>query len=516
MSRRRVVGALVLGVGLAACRPPAAPAVAALEPGRFLLAHTNDIHTYFLPNPAPWLEGAPAIGGFAEIGAWLEALRAQHGRDNVLYLDGGDLLTGTPLMEFPEHGAYGGAMLDFLGEVGCDAWVVGNHEFDRGFDNAAAFVLASPVPVLSANLRDPAEPARAALPGSVPHVVLDANGLRIGVFGLTTPQLPRLASPATMARMQVWPPEVAARAQVEALEGQVDLIVALTHMGIEDDRQLAEAVPGLDLIVGGHSHTSLHPPEKVGSTWVVQAGSYARQLGLLDIRVADGQIVGFDDRLIDLLPAARPGPVPEELAVLVDRWDQRVGERFDRPIGTLAEPLGREGADGSPLGRFVARALRSDAGAQVGITNRGGLRADLPGGPLTLRDLYGVLPFGNEMFRFEASGDELIGLALRMASRRLSGREASLELDGLRFAWKETLGSPEIVWATVDGVPLDPAATYTVSTSDFLIQQSQHHFGFAPRNAVPLGTTDLAAAERALRSGALGPVVEPAVLRVDR
>ena len=172
----RLAGACVLVV-LAACRPPPAPAAASLEPGRFLLAHTNDIHTYFLPNPAPWLDGAPAIGGFAEIGAWLEALRAQHGRGNVLYLDGGDLLTGTPLMEFAEHGAYGGAMLDFLGEVGCDAWVIGNHEFDRGFDNAAAFVLASPVPVLSANLRDPAEPERSVLLGSVLSVVLDANGL---------------------------------------------------------------------------------------------------------------------------------------------------------------------------------------------------------------------------------------------------------------------------------------------------------------------------------------------------
>jgi 2',3'-cyclic-nucleotide 2'-phosphodiesterase (5'-nucleotidase family) len=419
-------------------------------------------------------------------------------------------------MEFAEHGAYGGAMLDFLGEVGCDAWVIGNHEFDRGFDNAAAFVLASPVPVLSANLRDPAEPERPALPGSVPSVVLDANGLRVGVFGLTTPQLPRLASPATMARMQVWPPEVAARAQVEALEGQVDLVVALTHMGIDDDRLLAEAVPGIDLIVGGHSHTSLVPPERVGGTWIVQAGSYARQLGVLDLRVVDGQIVDFDDRLLDLLPAARPGPVPEELALLVDRWDTRVGERFDRPIGALPGPLGREGADGSPLGRFVASALRADAGAHVGITNRGGLRADLPGGPLTLRDLYGVLPFGNEMVRFDATGDELVGLALRMAARRLGGREASLELDGLRFAWKETLGSPEIVWATVGGAPLDPAALYTVATSDFLIQQSAHHFGFAPRNPQPLGTTDLAAAERVIRAGSVRPVAEPSVLRVDR
>ena len=284
MLRRWVLLGLLTG-----CRPPQGPSDAqGLEPGRFLLAHTNDLHTHFRANPAAWLPGSPDIGGFNAIDAHLGALRRRAGEDGVLYIDGGDVLTGTPLMEYEEHGAWGGAMLDFLAAAGADTWVLGNHELDRGWDNAAALVRASPMPVLSANVRSVDDPEAAGFPGMKRHVVLQANGLRIGVFGLTTPGLGRLASADTMARLDVQPLAPIAEAEVAALEPDVDLVVALTHTGIEADRALAEQVQGIDLIVGGHSHTAIREPERVGETWIVQAGSYARQLGVLDIRVVDG------------------------------------------------------------------------------------------------------------------------------------------------------------------------------------------------------------------------------------
>ncbi|MFT4979620.1 MAG: 5'-nucleotidase/UDP-sugar diphosphatase, partial [Myxococcota bacterium] len=201
---------------LSACRPPTPAGDAALGRGEVLLAHTNDLHAHFLPTAAPWLPGSPELGGFVAIDAHLSALRASAGE--LVYLDGGDLLSGTPLMELEERGVAGGAMLSFLEAAGCDGWVVGNHELDRGIDHAQRFVAASEVAVLTANLRDPSG-QRPLLDGTVARRIIDHNGLRIGVFGLTTDAMSGLTSRETAAALSVVPLAEAAREQVSEREG---------------------------------------------------------------------------------------------------------------------------------------------------------------------------------------------------------------------------------------------------------------------------------------------------------
>ena len=122
------------------------------RPGRLIIAHTNDLHAHYGPNRADWLEGTPDIGGFGAIGGHVAALHQEHGDDRVLVLDGGDVMTGTPLMEFEVRGARGGAMLELMETAGMDAWVLGNHEFDIGMEHISTIVSASQIPVLSANL----------------------------------------------------------------------------------------------------------------------------------------------------------------------------------------------------------------------------------------------------------------------------------------------------------------------------------------------------------------------------
>lgn len=101
-------------------------------PGHLTLLHTNDIHHHYLPEPADWLEGRPAIGGMVRLDSEIRSLREARGPDGVLLLDGGDLCTGTPLSDIEVSGAKGAGVLDFLDELDYDAWVVGNHEFDKG------------------------------------------------------------------------------------------------------------------------------------------------------------------------------------------------------------------------------------------------------------------------------------------------------------------------------------------------------------------------------------------------
>lgn len=506
---------------LAACRPPGPPegpaGGGAIAPpdGHFVLAHTNDLHTHFRANPAPWLPGTPDIGGFDAIDAHLGALRGRFGDDAVLYIDGGDVLTGTPLMEFQEHGAWGGAMVDFLDAAGADAWVLGNHELDRGWDNAAALVSASTMPVLSANVRSADDAQAPGFPGMQRHVVLEANGVKVGVFGLTTPGLGRLASAETMARLDVWALSTVAASEVALLEPQVDVVVALTHTGIESDRALARDVPGIDLIVGGHSHTALLDPERVGETWIVQAGSYARQLGVLEIGVENGRITSFDGGLHDLLPDALPMPPSPRTRALVDHWGAELDARFAAPVGTSTAVLDRAGDAETMLGRWAGDMLREATGADVGIYNRGGLRADLPAGPLTLGDLYEVFPFRNEVVVFEATGEQLVLMSVRALHLLEKRHYQPLEFGGLTLTWRRRMGAPEVVSLLVGGAPVDLDRVYTVATNSYVAEQWQHHLAFEPRNLQSTGKVVLDVAEAAVRAGPVRPPPDARIVLVE-
>jgi len=473
---------------LLGCQPPqsTATSAAAVPPG-LVIAHTNDLHAHFLPEPAPWLDGSPAIGGFEAIDAHLRALR--QGGD-VLYLDAGDVLTGTPLMEFSDRGVEGGAMLSFLDVVGCEGFVLGNHEFDRGLEHTAQLVAASPLPVLSANLQDSS--GAPLFDGLLPSTVYEVSGVRVGVIGLTTPSLARLTTGETASRIRILRPEDAAAPLIETLAVDADILVALTHLGIEGDRALAEAVPELDLIIGGHSHSSIHPSEKVGNTWIVQAGSYGRQLGVLRVTLEDGRIAVLDSALKDLTLGDLPVSPGAAVTALSEKWQGAIEARYGRQLGQVSDDILR-GEGESPMGRLAAAIIRQAAGADVGIMNAGGLRSDLLSGGLTVGDLYEVFPFSNEIVTFQVSGEHLVRMLLRSVARHRAAH-APLQLAGVQYSWRLRLDAPELVSATVSGTALDLDATYTIATNSYVAEQWKYNLGVEPDAVSLTGITVLDAA----------------------
>lgn len=508
---RHQLAALSLLVLVACAKAPRnGPRVgsAPLPPGTFILAHTNDLHAHYAPNRADWLPGEPDIGGMAAVSAHVRHLRAERGASAVLYLDGGDVQSGTPLMELETEGAAGGAMVDLMAMSGCNAWVLGNHEFDRGFDNTQALIKASEATVLSANLDLP-EGDAPALEGLEDHVIFEANGVTVGVFGLTTTRLDRLASPETMTRLDVKPLAETAAAQVALLDPQTDLIVALTHIGIESDRRLAAEVPGIDVIVGGHSHTSMKAPEQVGDTWIVQAGSYARQLGVAEVSVREDEVNSLRWELRDLTDEARPGPPQPSVVKQVAAIEREIKKRFDQQVGESTAALLRDRNSESGLGRFAADVVRTATGADVGLYNHGGLRADLQAGPLTVRDLYQVFPFGNEVVSFELRGDELAGLMLRTTYGVWGARTPALLWSGVHWTWQERLGAPELVEVTVGGEPLDLGRTYRVATNSYIAEQWSYHLGLEPRGLRGHEQTVLQAAVGVSEAGPIAPPTNP-------
>nr|MBA2322167.1 bifunctional metallophosphatase/5'-nucleotidase [Deltaproteobacteria bacterium] len=286
-------------------------------------------------------------------------------------------------------------------------------------------------------------------------------------------------------------PVAAVRAEADRLRGDVDVLVALTHLGLDAELALAREVPALDLVVGGHSHTRLEAARRVGDTWVVQAGSYQQGLGVAVVDPADPSAFRWELRT----PRAEALPAPPSAAVedWVVTWDARVTADWGMIVGRSAVALDRSGDGESPLGRWVCSAIRRSTGADLAVVNSGGLRADLPAGDLTREDVYRILPFGNEIVLVDVPGAALGNLALRNATARLDPERAyAFPQDGLVYSFRTRLGSAELVTATVGGASLDPSRIYRVATTDFVVGQWERIFGIAAGPVTEVGRTELA------------------------
>lgn len=464
-----------------------------VPPGHVTILHTNDLHGHYLPERADWLPGEPEIGGFVRLEQELRALRLERGRENTLLLDGGDILTGTPLTALQEEGARGTPMLRFMEALGYDAWVVGNHEFDRGLENLKVLAGKSTFVTLSANLRDKDGKAPLLPNQSFSHV-FTVNGVRVGVIGATTDALKSLVSPADWARMAPLPVAAAVAEEVRRLDPDTDLLVALTHVGLDADKKLAASVPGLDLIVGGHSHTPMKEAARVGDTWIVQAGSYNRQLGVVELDVANDTIAAFRYELRDLTPDTAVGEPDKSVAALAAHYKENIDTVYGEVLGRAPAKLGKDYHHESPLGRWITDALRVAAKSDLAFYNGGGLRAEIQAGEVTRRQLFECFPFENPVYTFPVTGEQLVALLLRNAAADAAESRAYLSVSGAAWTWRLNAGAPELVAVSVGGQPVDLARTYTAAASSYVVDQWEKFLGVQPQDPSPVGLNDFEAA----------------------
>jgi len=480
---------------------------------RLTILHTNDVHAHYLPERAEWLPGTPEIGGFVRLEEEVTSLRSIRAKESVLLLDGGDQLTGTPISDLVEAGAKGGAMHRFFELLHYDAWAVGNHEFDKGLDNLAAYTGGTSIPALSANVR--------GLDGGplLPHQeyshVFSRNGLRVGVIGVTTGRLNGLMSKADFARLHLLPEAEAVRAEVEKLDPVTDVIVVLSHIGVDQDERLAAEVPGIDVIVGAHSHTRLTAAEHVGDTWIVQAGSYNRELGVVDLAVTGDSVRDFHYELRDLTADSAPRPPLPAMQTLVDGYKQQLDKIYGEVVSSSEKTLTRDYHHENPLGRWVTDALRDATGVDVAFYNGGGLRADLVAGPVTRGNIFECFPFNNDVMTYQLSGKTLLGVVLSNLHAENDESRGYLSTSGLSWTWRVRGGAPEVVEARVNGKPLDVDATYTCASSSYVAEHWEKNFDSAPANVAGTGLTDYEAAVNFAKKGPILDVGGPRGVRVE-
>jgi len=457
---------------------------------RLTVLHMNDFHSRHEAVDGRALSCGPAaahetghetgqdgcFGGSARLATAIKAQRAAAKADGraVLLLDAGDQFQGS-LFYTAHHGM---AELAVMHALGTDAMAVGNHEFDNGPDTLGRFAAAARFPVLSANIDAAAEPA---LAGRLrPYAVFDRAGLRVAVVGLTTTEALLSSSPGPNIRIGDARAALVATAAAARAAG-AGMVVALSHLGVSADGGLD--VPGVGVILGGHSHTLLsnvepgalgpHPVVSPSGALVVQAGAYGRYLGRLDLDVAaDGRVLAYggECRHIGLDLAEDPA-----VAAVVAEYAALLLEVRRRQVAVLPEELGIAlcRVAQCALGQMVAGALLSAThGADVALMNGGGLRTGLRAGPATLGDVLGALPFGNTLATVTLTGADLraaiehgLGLVGRGGFPQLAGVRLSwdaLRPVGERITQLEVRG-PNGAWAAVD-----PGRRYLLATNNFI------------------------------------------------
>lgn len=420
--------------------------------------HVNDVHARMEPF-APATD-APLVGGMANIAAKVFAIREEQ-PGKVLVLSAGDMIHGTNIANL-----FGGRpMIEAMNLIGFDAMALGNHEFNYGQEALLALQEKALFPFLGANITNPD-----GQPYVKPYIIKEINNIKVAILGFSPQETPIAAHPKNVEGMTFADPIETAKQLVKIPEIQnADLIMALTHIGAEIDRKLAAAVPEIDVIVGGHSHTIIDQAEKIGNTIYVQTGEYGQYLGRLDLTISNGQVVASNYKLLPVDTSLTPVAGVQALidnynAGLKDMMSTVVGETYTDLDGARENVRTRE----TNLGNFIADLMRQAVGADIALENGGGIRASIPKGEVTIGDIYTVLPFDNTLVLIEATGEQ-IWKALEVSVSNYPEQSGGfLQVSGLSFVFDPNMPAGQrVVSVTVGGAPLDLAKTYKVALNDF-------------------------------------------------
>jgi 5'-nucleotidase/UDP-sugar diphosphatase len=515
-----VVAVLVVGL---------VPQVVAQDETTFALTimHTNDQHAYHDPLSS-------GNGGAAREMAVVNQIRGEV--DNTLLLDAGDRFTGTLY-----HQQYlGQDNAQVMNLLGYNAMTLGNHEFDNGDAILGQFIDRLDFPVVNTNI-DFSQSTDLA--GKVqPYVILDVGGQQIGLTGVITPETPTMSSPGDEL---VFSSDLvgSAQAAVDEMTAQgVNKIILLTHIGIEADRLLVPQLSGVDIVIGGHSHTlisnlyagaaDVYPMVFESTTGepvvYVTAKSYNEFLGRLDVVFdANGVLTDWGGDVILLSQYITPDPAMTTLLTALAEPLQTiketvVGETSVRLVGEREVCRVAE----CNMGNLITDAVREQTGAQIVFENGGGIRASIEAGPVTLGQVLTVLPFGNLVSTFELKGSYVWAALENGVSQVENGAGRFPQVSGVRFTWDGSkdpgsrIVSVDVLNpATGQYEPLDPEATYTCAANDFMRRGGDGYTMFEENAINPYDygdPLDVVVADYITAHSPVAPELEGRITRVDQ
>ncbi len=415
------------------------------------------------------------IGGFATVASIIDAERKVN--PNVLFLHAGDINTGVPESDLLN------ALPDIfvLNRMKLDAVAVGNHEFDKPRDVLLKQISWAKFPFISANIYKNGEPF------FTQYIVKNVGGVRVAIVGFTTEHTKILEGPNSEDLEFKNVVEVAKKL-IPEIRKQADVVIALTHLGVGQGYsdiyttadQLAQNVEGIDLIIDGHSHTNMTTPMVVNGVPIVQAFEWAKILGKVDMEIENGKVVKIEWSAIPVIQSKVVGkdqagknvyqvvtPEAPYVKTALDYFKKLGGAKLDTVIGTTEILLNGERADvrskTTNLANLIADSMKWKTGADVALTNGGGIRASIKPGEIKIRDVLTVLPFGNTLYVLEMKGSDLVKV-FEYAASVPNGQGAFLQVAGA--TWKAEGG--KLTELLIGGKPVDPEKIYKVVTNDYM------------------------------------------------
>ncbi len=468
-----------------------------IPPEKITILTTSDFQSQITPfKTKVYINGVKTkimVGGAARLVGTVKELKKKNGPKKTVFFTSGDDFIG------PVFRAFGGVPTTFMWDQIADAWEPGNHEFDLGPETLGKALDYSTVPMICANLDVSNEPA---LKGKIkPDMIKKVGDVKLGIFGLITPNINILTNLGK--NVKVNPDLVSvANEEVKKLKKEgANVIVAITHIGVDADKDLASKVNGIDVIVGGHSHTLIKKPIVVknpdgGQTIIVQDGAKAAYLGELSLYVSDwgrGKVESYEWKLHLLDDSVPVDPFTQKL---VDYFEakmpppEKVGETLVDLDARKSVVRTREAA----IGDLFTDAMNYAVGTKIAVTNGGGIRGDkiYPKGEITTATLTQMHPFGNSIVIVQLTGKQFKEVLERGAAALRSKNDprdpktidtgAFLQVAGLKEVIdvdktpqqldktnsKIVVPGERVVSVTIDGEPLDPDEIYTVAVNDYI------------------------------------------------
>lgn len=415
------------------------------------LLQINDVYTTVPVN---------GVGGLARVATIKQQLQAA-GRSPFLVIAGDFLSPSVASSIFK-----GEQMVAAFNAMGLDLATFGNHEFDFGIDVLLQRMKESKWQWVASNVVDA---SGRPIGGASAYVVRTFGTLKVGFIGLVL--ITEQISEEKLGDVRLLDPfEAAAKNLAILKQHNVDVVVALTHLNIADDRRLVERFPEIDVVIGGHEHYPI--VVTVNRTLISKAGSDARFVARIDINKTDAVL----ERHFQLIPVSAAIPDDPRTADVVNSFERRLGSELDAVVATSTIDLDAEElrlrAGETNLGDLFADAIRASVGADVAIMNSGSIRGDriYEAGPITRRTLIAMHPFGNAVTKAALSGRLLLE-ALTFGVSKLPATAGHFpQISGMTMTVDLTVPPSERVKnVMIDGTPLDLNATYTVALPDYVL-----------------------------------------------
>lgn len=461
------------------------------------ILHTNDGHGRYAgfavsPGDATAQTGDPGrsptgfaragrVGGFAVLATAVEQIRRARGPDNVLLLNAGDTFSDDLLGNLTE----GEAVMRLMRAVGFQFMALGNHDFDYGTARTRELERIGGFPLRGANVID--TETGAPFLGD-PTRVVTVGDVRIGLLALGYHNTDQTGNKKNTASLRFTSGIEAAQEQVPRLRRAADVVVVVSHQGTAVDEVLAQQVPGIDVIIAGHSHDEISPPRRIGSTWLAQALSDTAALGELTLTVQDGRLTEVRGASHTLWHDQYPPDA--RIAGLVEALRASHRDRLDEVIAVAAERIGRQYKSESPFDVLVGEMLREETGAEVAFLPGVGYGVSLEAGPITREALYTLVPHPNEIVTLTLTGAQILSALEQSATNQrpenpLDRVGGLLQTAGMR--WTVDLRRPpgtRIRNVRVGDRPLEPTRTYRAVTHSGMLQGLHRYRAFGEASEV--------------------------------